>query len=110
MPHNPASIVRLLYGERAQKRKTAPKRFLSTPASNSLTSARHIGQGHRSRTPEMVSVLRSPSPDLAVDLVPREVVAQSITSCFADQQGTTPFVDTSAFPGYRSGETPASSQ
>jgi hypothetical protein len=29
MPHNPASIVRLLYGERAAEEKTAPKRFLS---------------------------------------------------------------------------------
>jgi hypothetical protein len=28
MPHNPASIVRLLYGERAAEEKTAPKRFL----------------------------------------------------------------------------------
>jgi hypothetical protein len=28
MPHNPASIVRLLYGEHAEE-KTAPKRFLS---------------------------------------------------------------------------------
>jgi hypothetical protein len=29
MPHNPASIVRLLYGERVAEEKTAPKRFLS---------------------------------------------------------------------------------
>jgi len=38
MPHIPAAIVRLLYGERAEE-KTAPKRFLSNAASNSLTSA-----------------------------------------------------------------------
>ncbi len=29
MPHNPASIVRLLYGERVAGEKTAPKRLLS---------------------------------------------------------------------------------
>jgi hypothetical protein len=29
VPHNPASIVRLLYGERTAEEKTAPKRFLS---------------------------------------------------------------------------------
>jgi hypothetical protein len=30
MPNNPASVVRLLYGERvAAEEKTAPKRFLS---------------------------------------------------------------------------------
>jgi len=44
MPHNPASIVRLLYGERAADEKTAPKRFLSDSAYYSLTSAPHIGQ------------------------------------------------------------------
>jgi len=46
MPHNPASIVRLLYGERAQKRNRAAG-FLFNPANNSLTSAPPIGQGHR---------------------------------------------------------------
>jgi hypothetical protein len=49
MPHNPASIVRLLYGERAAEEETAPKRFLSVLPVNSLTSAHPIGQGHRSR-------------------------------------------------------------
>jgi hypothetical protein len=29
MPHNAASIVHLLYGERAAEEKNAPKRFLS---------------------------------------------------------------------------------
>jgi len=29
MPHNPAFIVRLLYGEHVAEEKTAPKRFLS---------------------------------------------------------------------------------
>jgi hypothetical protein len=48
MPHNPASIVRLLYGERVVQEKIAPKRFLYA-ASNSLTSAPPIGQGQRSR-------------------------------------------------------------
>jgi hypothetical protein len=47
MPHNPASIVRLLYGERATEEKTAAKRFLLTTANNSLTPAPPIGQGHR---------------------------------------------------------------
>lgn len=45
MPHNPAAIVRLLYGERAAEEKTAPKRFLSDSADYSLTSAPPIGQG-----------------------------------------------------------------
>jgi len=45
MPHNPASIVRLLYGDTLQKEKTAPKGFLFNPANNSLTSAPPIGQG-----------------------------------------------------------------
>jgi hypothetical protein len=39
MPHNPASIVRLLYGERTAEEKMAPKRFLFNTATNSLTSA-----------------------------------------------------------------------
>ena len=45
MQHNPASIVRLLYGERAGEEKTAPKRLLSDSAHYSLTSAPPIGQG-----------------------------------------------------------------
>jgi hypothetical protein len=45
MPHNTASIVRLLYDELAAEEKTAPKRFLSDSADNSLTSAPPIGQG-----------------------------------------------------------------
>jgi hypothetical protein len=47
MPHNPASIVRLLYGERTEEEKTAPQYFLSIFASNSLTSAPPFGQGYR---------------------------------------------------------------
>ena len=39
MPHNPASIVRLLYGERTAEEKMAPKRSLFDTATNSLTSA-----------------------------------------------------------------------
>jgi hypothetical protein len=56
MPHNPVSIVRLLYGERSQKRNRTEELSLNS-ANNSLTSARHIGQGHGSRVAEMVSVL-----------------------------------------------------
>lgn len=48
MPHNPASIVRLLYGERAAEQKTALKRFPFHPANNSLTSTPPIAQGRRS--------------------------------------------------------------
>lgn len=58
MPHNPASIVRLLYGERATEEKTAAKRFLLTTANNSLTPAPPIGQGHR--LPASRSVSGSP--------------------------------------------------
>jgi hypothetical protein len=54
MPHNPASIVRLLYGERAAEEKTAPKRFLSDSTDNSLTSTPPIGQGPS--TPAAVSL------------------------------------------------------
>ena len=46
MPHNPASIVRLLYGELAEE-KAAPQRFLSMLP----VTVRHVppvGQGHRS--------------------------------------------------------------
>jgi hypothetical protein len=46
IPHNPASIVRLLYGERAQKRKTAPKRF-----SQSCQQQFDIRPSYRSRPP-----------------------------------------------------------
>src|SRR5882762_8580375 len=42
-----------------------------------------IGQGRRSGRPGMVSVLRSPSPDLAVDLVSKEVVAWTPYFLFA---------------------------
>ncbi len=48
--------------------------FSLSPASNSLTSAPCIGQDQHSRIPSrLVSALRSPSPDLGVDLMPREV-------------------------------------
>ena len=40
----------------------------------------------------MVSVLRSLSPDLAVDLVPREIVARSITSCLPTNLELSDFV------------------
>jgi hypothetical protein len=76
MPHNPASIVRLLYGERSAEDKTAPKRFLLTPASNCLTSVRHIGQGRHSRMPEMVSVTSKPiSGSRSRSGVPRDLVS-----------------------------------
>ena len=42
-----------------------------------------MGQGRRSGRPGMVSVLRSPSPDLAVDLVSKEVVAWTPYFLFA---------------------------
>lgn len=58
MPHNPASIVRLLYGERTAEEETAPKRFLSVLPVNSLTSAPPIGQGHRLRSTMSVLGLR----------------------------------------------------
>jgi hypothetical protein len=45
MPHNPASIVRLLYGELVAQEKTAPKRFFYDSADYSLTSTPPIGQG-----------------------------------------------------------------
>jgi hypothetical protein len=44
MPHNPASIVRLLYGERTSEKKTQAG-IISLP-SNSLTPGPPIGQGH----------------------------------------------------------------
>ena len=56
MPHNPVSIVRLLYGERTADEKTAPKRFLLNPADNSLTSGLPIGQGHGLRGGGPVSI------------------------------------------------------
>src|ERR1700730_7926192 len=71
MPHNPASIVRLLYGEHYRRKNRAEPLSLN-PATNSLTFALPIGQGQ--------SMLRSRFPDLVVDLLPFEIVAQSITS------------------------------
>jgi hypothetical protein len=44
MPHNPAAIVRLLYGERTGGRENRAKVFSLKPASNSLTSAPSVGQ------------------------------------------------------------------
>ena len=74
MPHNPASIVRLLYSEH-YRRKNRAEAFSLNPATNSLTSALPIGQGQ-----SMLRMLRSRFPDLVVDLLPFEIVAQSITS------------------------------
>src|SRR5271170_6851056 len=51
MPHNPTSIVRLLYGERTVEEKRMPLNLDDEPFSffkESLTSALPIGQGHRS--------------------------------------------------------------
>ena len=91
MPHNPASIVRLLYGEH-YRRKNRAEAFSLNPATNSLTSALPIGQGQ--------SMLRSRFPDLVVDLLPFEIVAQSITSLRRQTIGnprsvlpTSPFLD-----------------
>ena len=53
MPHNPASIVRLLYGERVAEEEDRAEALSLNPASNGLTSAPPIGQGRRSRTPGM---------------------------------------------------------
>ncbi len=47
MPHNPASIVRLLYGERVAEEEDRAEALSLNPASNSLTSA----PPHRSRPP-----------------------------------------------------------
>ena len=95
MPHNTASIVRLLYGEH-YKRKNRAEAFSLNPATNSLTSALPIGQGQ--------SVLRSRFPDLVVDLLPFEIVAQSITSLRRQTIGnprsvlpTSPFLDSFRF-------------
>jgi hypothetical protein len=51
MPHDPASIVRLLYGERTllYGERTAEEKTFSLP-NNSLTSAPPIGQGHRCKS------------------------------------------------------------
>jgi len=46
MPHNPASIVRLLYGERTALRKRTEMLSL---LGNSLTPSPPIGQGRPSR-------------------------------------------------------------
>jgi hypothetical protein len=77
MPHNPASIVRLLYGARTAEENHA-EAFSLNPATNSLTSAVPIGQGHRSRMLRMLSMLRSRSPDLVVDLLLLEIVAHRL--------------------------------
>jgi hypothetical protein len=87
MPHNPAFILRLLYGEH-YRRKNRAEAFSLNPATNSLTSALPIGQG--------LSMLRSRFPDLVVDLLPFEIVAQSIPSLRQQFAGnprlpTTPF-------------------
>ena len=75
MPHNPASIVRLLYGERTADEKTAPKRFLLNPADNSLTSGLAIGQDHGLRGGGPVSI----STDWQIPVIPWET-----TSWFRD--------------------------
>jgi len=46
MPHNPASIVRLLYGEPTAEEKTAPKRFLSIPPQTVWHPPFPSGQGN----------------------------------------------------------------
>jgi len=53
MPHNPASIVRLLYGERtAQQKRTEMLSLLG----NSLTPSPPIGQGRPSSRPQQTVV------------------------------------------------------
>src|ERR1700675_771631 len=98
MPHNPASIVRLLYGEH-YRRKNRAEAFSLNPATNSLTFAVPIGQGQ--------SMLRSRLPDLVVDLLPFEIVAQSITSLRRQTIGNprsvlprSPFLDNFLFADY----------
>jgi len=49
-----------------------------------------------------VSVLRSPSSDLVVDLVPREAVARPITSCLSTIRELARLLITSAFSMSRS--------
>jgi len=72
MTHNPVSIVRLLYGERAQKRKPRRSAF-SQSCQQQFDIRPPIGQGHRSRMSGMGD--RSAKPVSLVDLVLREVVA-----------------------------------
>ena len=52
IPHNPASIVRLLYGEH-YRRKNRAEAFSLNPATNSLTSALPIGQGQSMLRPSV---------------------------------------------------------
>src|SRR5258708_20944443 len=79
MSHNPASVVRLLYGERAQKRKPRRSAF-----SQSCQQQFDIRLSHRSR-PTFENAMKwwacfeAPSTDLVVECcAPREVVAGSI--------------------------------
>jgi hypothetical protein len=54
MPHNPASLVRLLYGERAQKRKPRRSAF-SQSFQQQFDTATPIGQGRGSRIHRAIS-------------------------------------------------------
>ena len=47
MPHNPDSIVRLLYGERTAEIETAPKCFPFNPAKPQFDIPLLHGQDHR---------------------------------------------------------------
>jgi hypothetical protein len=91
VPHNLASIVRLLYGERTAEEKTAPKRFLSILPTNSLASALPIGQGHLSRMSGMVLrrafFFASPNKRVPSEIFPWDIASQAASSSASYSSG-----------------------
>src|ERR1700730_2171102 len=80
---DPASVVRLLYGEtrRGESRATALSlKFDTRPLPSVKATVR--------RMPRMVSVLRSPSPDIVVDLVRRDCGSIDYFPLAEDTPGT----------------------
>jgi len=87
MPHNPASIARLLYGELARGESRATALSLNV-ASNSSTPAPPVGQGDR-RMPRMASVTSKPVSSYragtVVDLMGRSGGESFETSAYTPQ-------------------------